>query len=62
MQIIISPFSDKTLSVKTRNELILTKGKKIDINYHYYEDEGYEFTTDEVDKINLEQINNQLIQ
>lgn len=61
MQIIISPFSDKILSVKTRNELILTKEKKVDINYHYYEDEGYEFTTDEIDTINLEQINNQLI-
>lgn len=54
-----SPFSDKSLPLKTRSEKISFRKEEFEIIYHFYKDEGYEFTTDEEDEINLKQVYNQ---
>ena len=59
MKYITSPFSDRTLQLKTRVEKIPFRKEEFEIIYHYYEDEGQQFTTDEEDEINLKQVYNQ---
>ncbi len=58
MKPLASPFSDRTLDVQTRSEVLSFRKEEFEIVYHYYEDEGHEFTTDEVDSINLKQLYN----
>jgi len=59
MNYIASPFSDRTLEVQTRLEKIPFRKEEFEIIYHFYEDEGHQFTTDQEDEINLKQVYNQ---
>ncbi len=59
MKTITSPFSDKVLSVQTRTEKIPFRKEEFEVVYHFYEDAGQQFTTDETDEINLIQAYNQ---
>jgi DNA-binding transcriptional regulator YiaG len=59
MKSIPSPFSDKTLCVQTRPETITFRKEEFEVVYHYYEDAGQQFTTDETDELNLKQAYNQ---
>lgn len=59
MKPLASPFSDRTLDVQTRSEVLSFRKEDFEVIYHYYEDEGHEFTNDEVDAINLKQVYNQ---
>ncbi len=59
MKKIESPFSDKLLDVKIREEQISFRKDTFEILYHYYEDNGNRFTTDELDEINVKQAYNQ---
>lgn len=55
MKIIICPFTEEILEVKIIKEIVNNK----EIDYHYYENsKGNQFTTDELDKINLKQLDN----
>ncbi len=58
MKPLASPFSDRTLDVQTRSEVLSFRKEEFEVVYHYYEDEGHEFTTDEIDSINLKQVYN----
>ena len=58
MKPIASPFSDRTLDVQTRSEVLSFRKEDFEVVYHYYKDEGHEFTTDEIDSINLKQVYN----
>lgn len=51
-----SPFSDNVLEVLVRLDTIDFRGIPYLVNYHYYSDNGIEFTTEELDNINLNQI------
>ena len=59
MKTVSSPFSDKILSVQTRVENMPFRKEEFEIVYHFYEDNGQQFTTDETDDINLIQLYNQ---
>lgn len=59
MKPIISPFSDKLLTVHRRAEKLTFRKEAFEVVYHFYEDAGQQFTTDEVDEINLKQVYNQ---
>ena len=59
MKFIPRPFSDKTLSVQTRLEVITFRKEEFEVVYHFYEDACQQFTTDEADEINLMQAQNQ---
>ncbi|WP_367916276.1 type II toxin-antitoxin system antitoxin SocA domain-containing protein [Leadbetterella sp. DM7] len=59
MKKIVSPFSDKLLDVKIREEQMSFRKDTFSVLYHYYEDMGERFTTDELDEINLKQVYNQ---
>jgi DNA-binding transcriptional regulator YiaG len=59
MKPIASPFSDRILSVNTRLEKIPFRKEEFEVVYHFYEDAGQQFTTDEADEINLIQAYNQ---
>lgn len=53
MKTITCPYTNEVLEVKVIKEVI--NGKEID--YHYYENSrGNQFTTDELDNINLNQL------
>lgn len=55
MKTIICPYTNEVLEVKVIKEVINNK----EIDYHYYENsKGNQFTTDELDIINLKQLNN----
>ncbi len=56
MNQITSPFSDNLLSVRLRKEKITYREKEFEIDYHYYEDCGQQFTTNETDEVNLQQV------
>lgn len=58
MKPLASPFSDRTLDVQTRSEVLSFRKEDFEVIYHYYEDGGIEFTTDETDVINLKQVYN----
>jgi hypothetical protein len=59
MKSISSPFSEKMLNIQQRKEKITFRNKVFEIKYHFYEDAGHQFTTDEVDDFNLQQVYNQ---
>ncbi|WP_367914778.1 type II toxin-antitoxin system antitoxin SocA domain-containing protein [Leadbetterella sp. DM7] len=59
MRTIESPFSDNVLQVKMRKETMPFRKEEYEVIYHYYEDCGQQFTTDELDEINLRQVHNQ---
>lgn len=59
MKNIASPFSDSLLGVKVREEQMSFRKETFVVLYHYYEDMGQQFTTDELDEINLKQVYNQ---
>jgi len=59
MKKIVSPFSDKLLDVKIREEQISFRKDTFSVLYHYCEDMEQQFTTDELDEINLKQVYNQ---
>lgn len=59
MKKIASPFSDKLLDVKIREEQMSFRKDTFSVLYHYYEDMGQQFTTDELDEVNLKQVYNQ---
>ncbi|MBX2952090.1 MAG: DUF4065 domain-containing protein [Leadbetterella sp.] len=59
MRTIESPFSDNVLEVKMRKETLPFRKEEYEVIYHYYEDCGQQFTTDELDEINLRQVHNQ---
>ncbi len=59
MKPIASPLSDKILYVQTRIEKLFFREEEFDVVYHFYEDAGHQFTTDETDEINLKQAHNQ---
>lgn len=44
------------LTVKQRIETITYKQQDFEINHHYYEAAGQQFTTDETDEVNLQQV------
>jgi len=53
MKTIICPYTNEVLEVKVIKEIV--NGKEI--NYHYYENSrGNQFTTDELDELNLKQL------
>jgi hypothetical protein len=52
MKTITCPFTGEQLEVKIKKELI----NDVEIDYYYYENSrGNQFTTDELDEINLKQ-------
>jgi DNA-binding transcriptional regulator YiaG len=59
MKTIESPFSNQLLRVQTRIEKIPFRKEEFEVVYHFYEDAGQQFTTDETDEINLKQAQNQ---
>jgi DNA-binding transcriptional regulator YiaG len=59
MKSIESPFSDKKLFVQRRMEIITFRKEEFEVVYHFYEDTGQQFTTDETDEVNLKQVYNQ---
>jgi hypothetical protein len=59
MQTIQSPFSDRTLYLQKSKELLSFREESFEIVYHFYEDEGFQFTTTETDEINLKQLMDQ---
>ncbi len=59
MKPIESPFSNNRLEVKIRKETLPFRKEEFEVMYHYYEDMGRQFTTDELDEINLKQVHNQ---
>lgn len=59
MKTITSPFSNNILMVKTRLESIQFRKEEFEVVYHFYEDAGQHFTTNESDEINLIQVYNQ---
>lgn len=59
MRRIESPFSDSRLDVKIRKETLPFRKEEFEVMYHYYEDCGQQFTTDELDEINIKQVHNQ---
>lgn len=59
MKTITSPFSNKTLNVQTCLEVIAFRKEEFEVVYHFYEDAGQQFTTDETDELNLVQAYNQ---
>ena len=53
MKTIICPFTNEVLEVKVIKEIIDNK----EIDYYYYENsKGNQFTTDELDELNLKQL------
>lgn len=53
MKTITCPFTGEQLEVKVNKELI----NDVEIDYYYYENSrGNQFTTDELDEINLKQL------
>lgn len=58
MKSIESPFSDKKLLVQRRQDKITFRKEEFEIVYHFYEDAGQQFTTDETDEVNLKQVYN----
>ena len=53
MKTITCPFTGEQLEVKIKKELI----NDVEIDYYYYENSrGNQFTTDELDEINLKQL------
>lgn len=53
MKTIMCPFTGEQLEVKIKKELI----NDVEIDYYYYENSrGNQFTTDELDEINLKQL------
>lgn len=55
MKTITCPFTGEQLEVRIKKELI----NDVEIDYHYYENSrGNQFTTDELDEINLKQLKN----
>lgn len=59
MKSIESPFSDKKLLVQRRQDKITFRKEEFEVVYHFYEDAGQQFTTDETDDVNLKQVYNQ---
>lgn len=59
MRPIESPFSNNCLEVKIRKEKLPFRKEEFEVMYHYYEDMGQQFTTEELDEINLKQVHNQ---
>jgi len=56
MKTIICPFTEEVLEVKITKEIVNNK----EIDYHYYENsKGNQFTTDELDELNLKQLDNE---
>lgn len=53
MKTIVCPFTGEILEVKIAKEIV--KNKEIDY-YHYENSKGNQFTTDELDKLNLKQL------
>jgi len=57
MKTIIYPFTNEILEVKVTKEII--NNKEIDY-YHYENSKGNQFTTDELDELNLKQLDNEI--
>jgi DNA-binding transcriptional regulator YiaG len=59
MKTMLSPFSEKMLTVQSRKEIIPFRKEEFEVVHHFYEDMGHEFTTDETDEVTLQQVYNQ---
>jgi DNA-binding transcriptional regulator YiaG len=59
MKQILSPLSEKTLTVQSRREKITFRKEDFEVVHHFYEDMGHEFTTSETDEVTLQQVYNQ---
>jgi DNA-binding transcriptional regulator YiaG/uncharacterized phage-associated protein len=59
MKSILSPVSEKTLTVQFKKEKIPFRKEEFEVVYHFYEDEGHQFTTDETDEVTVQQVYNQ---
>lgn len=59
MKTIESPFSGKILEVQSRIEKLNFRKDEFEVVYHYYEDEGQQFTTTETDELTMQQLYNQ---
>ena len=59
MKTILSPFSEKMLTVQSRKEMIPFRKEEFEVVHHFYEDLGHEFTTDETDEVTVQQVYNQ---
>ena len=55
----LSPFSEKMLTVHLRKEKITFRKEEFEVVHHFYEDLGHEFTTTETDEVTLQQVYNQ---
>lgn len=55
----LSPFSEKMLTVQLRKEKITFRKEEFEVVHHFYEDLGHEFTTTETDEVTLQQVYNQ---
>jgi hypothetical protein len=56
MKTIQSPFSDDLLEVQTRIEKLNFRKDEFEVVYHYYEDQGQQFTTTETDELTMRQL------
>ncbi len=59
MKTIPSPFSNNLLSVQKRKQKLSFRKEEFEVMYHFYEENGHEFTTTETDELNLQQLHNQ---
>ncbi len=59
MKPMLSPFSEKILTIQLRKEMIPFRKEEFEVMHHFYEDMGHEFTTTENDEVTLQQVYNQ---
>jgi DNA-binding transcriptional regulator YiaG len=59
MKPILSPVSEKMLTVQFKKEKIPFRKEEFEVIYHFYEDQGHQFTTDETDEVTVQQVYNQ---
>jgi DNA-binding transcriptional regulator YiaG len=59
MKPMLSPFSEKMLTIQSRKEIITFRKEEFEVVHHFYEDMGQEFTTSETDDVTLQQVYNQ---
>ena len=59
MKPILSPVSEKMLTVQFKKEKIPFRKEEFEVVHHFYEDQGHQFTTDETDEVTVQQVYNQ---
>lgn len=59
MKTIPSPFSNNILTLQKRKEKLSFRKEEFEVMYHFYEENGHQFTITETDELNMQQLHNQ---